>query len=385
MTKGRKLGFSIFIAVLTVILIACIVCTVSVNYIFGSSNSSGRVFGKNIFIMNSSDMMPEIENGAAVIAKESEITVLTEGNVILFKQDKNTENVMRIVEVVHNTDSTVYRVAADSKQDEVMDVPKENVIAKCTTESMRLGKVISFLKSIVGILAGMILPCLILLVLLAVKILSVRKQNKEEEEEMFYVKSNEEDYDNEPQDASVNPLFDPSAGVKPDMSFQAKKSSIAENFAMKSGGRKGNSDLKNKQSENAVEKFRAAVDEKPSGPVTRRPSLAPEASGTDKRQKMAAIKAALNNQGNEQNNPAEDKPDLEKTAAFKIPGSDDKAAAEINTNQAAPVPDSAPLQSKPSPQPVQPMKKPAPKPKKQDNIHSIDDLIKALEEEKKKL
>ena len=208
MTKGKRLGFSIFVAVLTVILIACIVCTIGINYIFGSSSSSGSIFGKNIYIMNTADMMPELEKGAAVIAEKNEITVLTEGNVILFKQDKN-ENVMRIVEVVHNTDSTVYRVSADSKQDEIIDVPKENVIAKCTTESISLGKVIKFFKGITGILVGMIFPCVILLAMLIFKIYSVRKRGNEEEDEMFYVQPEGEDVNNDSSGTSANPLFDP--------------------------------------------------------------------------------------------------------------------------------------------------------------------------------
>ena len=374
MTKGKRLGFSIFVAVLTVILIACIACTIGINYIFGSSSSSGSIFGKNIYIMNTADMMPELEKGAAVIAEKNEITVLTEGNVILFKQDKN-ENVMRIVEVVHNTDSTVYRVSADSKQDEIIDVPKENVIAKCTTESISLGKVIKFFKGITGILVGMIFPCVILLAMLIFKIYSVRKRGNEEEDEMFYVQPEGEDVNNDSSGTSANPLFDPLTGVKPDISFEEKKSSIAENFSMKPAAKRNISDNNNIQSENAVEKFRAAVDEKPSAPVTRRPSLAPEASRNDKNHKMAAIKAALNKKVD-----ADDKIDLEKTAAFKIP------AAQEKTGE----PKSQPVRQQTVSQPIRknpvqnkPVKKTVPK--KQDNIHSIDDLIKALEEEKKKL
>ena len=144
---------------------------------------------------------------------------------------------------------------------------------------------------------------------------------------------------------------------------------------MKPAAKRNISDNNNIQSENAVEKFRAAVDEKPSAPVTRRPSLAPEASRNDKNHKMAAIKAALNKKVD-----ADDKIDLEKTAAFKIP------AAQEKTGE----PKSQPVRQQTVSQPIRknpvqnkPVKKTAPK--KQDNIHSIDDLIKALEEEKKKL
>lgn len=382
MTKGKRLGFSIFIAVLTVILIVCILCTVGVNYIFSSSSSSGRIFGKNIYIMNTADMMPELEKGAAVIAEDSEITVLTEGNVILFKQDKNVENVMRIVEVVHNTDSTVYRVASDSKPNEIIDVSKENVIAKCTTESAHLGKIIRFLKGITGILVGMILPCVVLLALLILKIFSIRKRGKEEEEEMFFNKTEADNDDSGASGNSSNPLFDPLTGGKPDTNFEAKKSSIAENFSMKPAAKRNVSDGRNMQSESAVEKFRAAVDEKPSAPVTRRPSLVPDSARNDKSHKMAAIKAALNNKDNNNEVAA----NFEKTASFNISSIKEKDTYSNQSEQQKPVKQQMTSQTrKKTVQTAQSQEAKKPVSKKHDNINSIDDLIKALEEEKKKL
>ncbi|MGN1480388.1 hypothetical protein [Porcipelethomonas sp.] len=371
MRKGKRLGFSIFILFLTIILIAVIICTAGVNYIFSSNTVSGQIFGKNIYVVDNSDMTPEIQKGSAVIADKDKIAVLIEGNVILFKQDKDYENVMRIVEVVHSTDSTVYRVAADNKPDEIIDVNKENVIAKCTTESHNLGKVITFLKSITGILVGMILPCFILLAMLILKIFSVRRINNEEEASMFDDPSLPDDDEESSESAEIgNPLFDPSIGVKPDMTFEQKKSSIYENFAKKPAAKK-NIEQKLK-TENAVEKFRAAVDEKPPAPVTRKPSLAPQS--TDKSQKMAAIKAALNKQDNADNSeePATEQ-DLSKTTSFKLP-------AKENTAEIKPINQTSVQQN---PQENKPVKNNASK--KQDNIHSIDDLIKALEEEKKKL
>ena len=80
MDRGKKLGLSIFWVILTILLIIMIVMTVTVNYTFGSSLQSGTIFGKNIFVMNSDIMEPEINNGAAVIADKNEISVLTEGN-----------------------------------------------------------------------------------------------------------------------------------------------------------------------------------------------------------------------------------------------------------------------------------------------------------------
>lgn len=389
MKNGKKLGLTIFQVVLSIILIALIIFSVGVNYIFGSSVRSGKVFGKNIYIMYNDSMDSEggIPNGSAVIADSNEIAVLTEGNVILFNEEAGIETVMRIVEVVHNTDNTVYCVATDKEPDNVLNVPKENVIAKCITQSVKLGNVITFLKSMVGILAGMILPCLILLVMLVLKIFSVRRKAREEEnivfpETSFGIGSNH----NENRDPSANPLFDPTMVPKPGADFVEKKSSIAENFSMKPAAKKNitmETNQKNIREQNAVEKFRAAVDEKPPVPVAQKASLAPEAPITDRNEKMAAIKNALNEQDDirkfEEFNP-------DKTAAFTIPNqtaSPVKSPEDIQQAKPSYVSQPNPAEN---PQPVpQPAPAPKPAPRKQDNIKSIDDLIKALEEEKKKL
>ena len=377
MKKNKSLGLSIFFVVLTIVLIAVVIFTVGVNYIFGASVRSGKVFGKNIFIMNSDIMEPELKKGSAIISDSDEISVLIEGNVILFNEQTGFENIMRIIEVVHDTDKTVYRVAGDNDQNNVLNVPKENVIAKCTIESPRLGSIITFLKSMTGVIFGMILPCIILLVMLMVKILSARKRNKQENEEIIYpetsfgIGSNK----NEDRNYSSNPLFDPSMAPKPDADFVLKKSSIAENFSMKTAAKRKPSSPaeRNAQTENAVEKFRAAVDEKPSAPVSHKASLAPDAETSDRSEKMEAIKAALNDTDNTSELKQKD---TGNTSSFGVPENEavnsvsEKTESNINENAFSETLPKAEVK---------------PTPKKQDDIKSIDDLIKALEEEKKKL
>lgn len=395
MKNGKRFGLTIFQVVLSIVLIALIIFSVGVNFVLGSNSESGSIFGTNIFIMNNDSMASEegIPNGAAVIADSDEIAVLTEGNVILFSEESGIENIMRIVEVVHDKEDTVYRVAADKATDKVVEVPKENVIAKCTVQSVKLGKVITFLKSMVGILAGMILPCLILLVMLMFKILSVRRREKEEDNivypETAFGIGNRENHN-----YSSNPLFDPSMAPKPDASFEMKKSSIAENFAMKPAAKKNQMNDKserNMQTESAVEKFKAAVDEKPPVPVSRKASLAPEAAAAGRNEKMAAIKAALNNNEEEPVHRQAETVDMEKTTAFNIPDTSSERMSYAKAVQPQqPAAQTVEPVSAPAPTPVQnvaptPTPAPKPSPRKQDNIKSIDDLIKALEEEKKKL
>ncbi len=367
MGKNKRLGISVFVVILTIIMALSVIFTFSISYMFSTDGISGRLFGKYIYIMETADMEPEIDKGAAVIADDSEIAVLIEGNVILFKNGKR-EDVMRIRGVEHNTDGTVYRVSSDSSVDKTIDVSKDNVIAKCTTEGKNLGALISFLSSTPGIIVGMLLPCCVILAVLIIKIVSMKKAGTEEKNDP--VQDYEDDDDDEEfkgfngkqvkLHSASSPLFDPEKDIDPGIEFEKKKSSIAQNFKQKSGAAPRKPQRRNQQGapKAAVERFKAAVDEKPNAPVSRKPTLVPEDSNPVDSEKLAAIKAALSQpeSGDNTAKPETTSPaSVEKTASFKAV---------------------KPVQKK------TPAKKPA---VKNDEINSIDDLIKVLENEKKKL
>ncbi len=378
MAKNKRLGVSVFVVILTIIMALSVIFTFSISYMFSSDGISGKLFGKYIYIMDTADMTPEIDKGSAVIADEDGIAVLIEGNVILFKNGKR-ENVMRIREVVHNTDSTVYRVSPDTAADNTLEVSKDNVIAKCTTESHNLGVLISFLSSMPGIIVGMLLPCFVILALLIMKIIAIRKSDNEEDTSADTDFDDDDDDDEEfkgfnghqVKPISSAPLFNPESDLNPGEDFERKKSSIAQNFSQKPGAAPKRPARKPQQNspKAAVERFKAAVDEKPNAPVSRKPTLVPENSNPVVSEKLAAIKAALSQQETQENETSSNSYDnnsAEKTATFKA----------VKPQQ------SEPAVSRPSARKPEPVRK---APSRTSNINSIDDLIKALEEEKKKL
>lgn len=378
MAKNKRLGVSVFVVILTIIMALSVIFTFSISYMFSSDGVSGKLFGKYIYIMDTADMTPEIDKGSAVIADEDGIAVLIEGNVILFKNGKR-ENVMRIREVVHNTDSTIYRVSPDTAADNTLEVSKDNVIAKCTTESHNLGVLISFLSSMPGIIIGMLLPCFVILALLIMKIIAIRKSDNEEDTSADTDFDDDDDDDEEfkgfnghqVKPISSAPLFNPESDLNPDEDFERKKSSIAQNFSQKPGAAPRRPARKPQQNspKAAVERFKAAVDEKPNAPVSRKPTLVPESSNPVVSEKLAAIKAALSQQEEQENGTASSSSDnnsAEKTATFKA----------VKPQQPEPA------VSRPAARKPEPVRKVS---SKTSNINSIDDLIKALEEEKKKL
>lgn len=362
MAKSKRLGVSVFIVILIILLAVSVVFTFSVSLMFGSGVKSGKLFGRYIYVMEDTGMQPEIEKGSAVIAYDDEISVLVEGNIILFKNG-GREDVMRIKEVVHNTDNTVYKVASDESPEEITEVQKNRVIAKCTTKSPNIGKLITFLCSIPGLLIGMIVPCLIILGLVIGKVVSVKKHKEDDiaEEEYNDVDDNGEfegfNGHQVRQLRSSSPLFDPEADIKTSDEFKSKKSSIARNFSQKSGtsSKRPLRDERNVSKESAVEKFKAAVDEKPNAPVSRKSTLVPEDVNPEMSQKLAAIKEALSHKTNGQEVNAE-----EKVQNYDAP---EQPQTEQNTA-------------------VKPVRKSS---VDTSNVNSIDDLIKVLEEEKKKL
>jgi hypothetical protein len=371
-------------------MLAVMVFTAMINFKFSSSAKSGKLFGTHIYVMDSDDMSPELDNGSAIISDSDDIQVLTEGNVVLFRQSEDFERVMRIREVVHNTDSTVYKVSTDSDPDNTIDVDKSDIIAKCNKESHNLGKLINFLKSTVGIIVGLLIPCIVLLVVIIVKIVSVRGRDDEQElldqydDDDYFDDDDEEDEDDDSMTKGhINPLFVPDATINQDEEFEKKKSSIAKNFGQKTAARRETRRIPTeKESENAVEKFKAAVEEKPSAPVTRRATLAPEGASADTSEKMEAIKTALS----QETGAGYDEVDTLKTRKIiitdemKNQSQLSSAAVKKASNESAQAKTAAAAKASAQKKAAKPKAK-----KADDNIKSIDDLIKALEEEKKKL
>lgn len=406
MIRNKGIGFSVFTMILTIFLIISVIFTFSISYMFSTDGISGKLFGKYVYIMENDDMMPEIEKGSAVISDENGISVLVEGNVILFKNGSR-EDVMRIRQVVHNTENTVYVVSSDARPKETIEVSKDNVIAKCVTEGKNLGGFISFLSSIAGIIIFMILPCAGILAMLIMKILSMKKTGNSgeyyDQNEAEYYEDEEDEDDDEfvgfnGRQMRSSPLFYPESDVNPDEEFERKKSSIAQNFSRKPGAQPKWS-VRNRQEPSpreAVEKFKAAVEEKPNAPVTKKPTLIPENVNPVRDEKLAAIKAALSGQDDDPFNIdpyAEDAG--EKTVEFKAlrpPKIDpDQNHNVVRPQQRTPRRNTASYAAEAARQtgikPTAAAKPAAPtKPaSRSESINSIDDLIKALEEEKRKL
>ena len=83
MSKPKKIGVSIFMVVLTTLLILSSLLTLITILLFSSGSGSAKLFSNYLYLMSSKEMEPEISYGSAVFADADDIQVLTEGNVVL--------------------------------------------------------------------------------------------------------------------------------------------------------------------------------------------------------------------------------------------------------------------------------------------------------------
>lgn len=400
MAKSKRLGVSVFIVILTIIMAVSVVMTFAISYIFGNDNVSGKLFGSHIYIMETDDMYLNaakktvMEKGSAVIVEEEK--TLNKDFVVLFKNGAR-EDVMRIREIDISSEVTKYTLSSDINPEKTYVVTGEKIVGKCVTNSNNLGAVISFFSSVPGIIVGMILPCFVILAMLIIKIVSMKKGQEEEEDydEYDYEEDDEDDDDEEYEgfnghkvkslhsSAAGSPLFNPESDINPTDEFERKKLSIAKNFSQKGAVAKNPVNETRQAPKAVVEKFREAVDEKPRVPVAKKGSLVPEDSADYSNDKLAAIKASLSQQNAQTKSADTVKPvSADRTAKFSAIKED--MAPKKSAEPARPA-------TRPAPKaPARPVSKPAPRPaakpsQTSSNISSIDDLIKILEEEKKKL
>lgn len=247
----RKKRFSILKLLISIICIAFIALSLSINILF-SGDKVPNLFGKYFYVVDSSSEGEGVTPGALIIANDAADTDIVIGDIVLCKEmssessgEEYTYSVRGIIDIADTEDGQrnyALGIGTTPLVDEAGDrivVNKDSIAALCTgsTQSLELGKFIKFTASIKGILLELILPCAILVIFLIAKI--ARSSNKDEEEYddyNFYEYDEDENADGSgiPSHEKQNgPLFEPSQEIQPSNDFERKKMSIAENFSQK--------------------------------------------------------------------------------------------------------------------------------------------------------
>ena len=187
------------VSCLGALLIACMlliaVCTVSVNLLFRGNNAPS-ILGKRYCYYTADDMGDRIPAGEVVIAEKAD-QVNTQ-DIVLYRTDSG-EYRIAVASLIVETSSNVPEQSSAAyylttvTNTTAIEVDGENIVGICRQRSPQLGVFVGFLTSTLGILLGLVLPCVILaLYLIAVLVRSREDKNDladDEDTDLAFVKS----------------------------------------------------------------------------------------------------------------------------------------------------------------------------------------------------
>ena len=229
----KKKGFSLFKALIVIICIVAIRAAVAAN-VFFAKNKVPK-FGDNyIFIVHEPNPMPDyVDTGSALMAKSADNISITTGDIVLsYPADAPDTLSLRSINAIVNAEdgSEMYFTRDSLHEDNSESIAKDKIAAVCTgyPESPELGALVTFAMSMKGIIAMLLVPCVLLVIMLIVKFAAGK--DIDESEFDFY------EYDEDPsaeKKTATGPLFDPNADTHFSDDLERKKQSIADNFSQK--------------------------------------------------------------------------------------------------------------------------------------------------------
>ncbi|MBP5379905.1 MAG: hypothetical protein J6Y64_10245 [Ruminococcus sp.] len=383
----KKKRFSVLKFVLIVLCILLIVVSIIVNIGF-SGGKTPKLFGRYFYIVKEADNMGDnVTKGACLISPDAKDENISKGDIVLCypANDPNTLKVLSIYDVVTAEDGSIKYITADATNvGSEESISKDNIAAICTghTESAELGALGRFASSIKGIIFLLVLPCVLLVIMLIAKLASGKDDDFDEEFDFYEYDEKEKqraisENRKNLHDKSANPLFEPSQEIQPSDELERKKMSIAENFSQK----KVNPDSPYQKERERTMQFKAqrsAESTFAAKNVGGSSSTAPTADAL--REEMLRKTAEAERTGTFNiKNPAA--PQAAAPAAPAEPITDNTGIlsksqlAEMSRND---VPKTTPLRSQSAPSTA------APKPPKKSNTPDISDIISKSEQEEKK-
>lgn len=234
----KKKRFSILKLLIVIICIASIIVSLAINILF-SGNNVPSIFGRVIYVVDENNPMEgDITTGSALIAMDSaDISVIAGDIVICYPADNPESLCLRSINyVVEAEDGTSKYFTRDSfHEDQTDSITKDKIVAVCTgyPESYELGRFITFAMSMNGILILLVATSVILVIFIIAAIVNSHSAKDEESEIELY------DYDDDEEDGKKKkrrkdaPLFEPNPEISDNPELERKKMSIADNFSQK--------------------------------------------------------------------------------------------------------------------------------------------------------
>lgn len=231
----KKKRFSVLKLFVVIICITSIIISLAANILF-SKNNVPSIFGRVIYVVGENNAMEgDITTGAALIAKEATDISVIAGDIVVCYPADNPENLcLRSINyVVDAEDGTQRYFTRDTfHEDQTNSITKDQIIAVCTgyPESYELGRFINFAVSVNGILILLVAASVILLIIIIASIVGSHSEKDDDEEETSIY-----DYDDNKKKKRKKeaPLYDTNTSQIANPELERKKMSIADNFSQK--------------------------------------------------------------------------------------------------------------------------------------------------------
>ena len=387
----RKRKSSFFSGLLVFLLLIVVACTITVNLVF-SGERVPRIAGYYLYMQDSDDMEPTVPKASLVAAEAATISELHEGNTVLCYLADGTIAIRKVYKIEEAEEGTVNYYPGTAKEQGVDSaIPRTNIFAVCVWASPELYWYINFARTVNGLMALLVAPCVILIIMLLVHIASGNVEDMEDEEFDFEDEEEIPKPKQKKKKTSESPLYNPDKPATAPETLEEKKSSISENFTAKPVNENSPYQKAVQEREKTMKLKRQEIEAEAlkvfEEPYPKQPKEGTQVYSAEQIREQARIQAQTQ-------------------AKQTMPA----AATVPNVLQPAPVisPNPEPVLSpkpavQPAPVPKPEPPKPAPKPtysspniddilnasKKSSSSRSsndsIDDLIRMLEDEKKKL
>ncbi|MBR3970353.1 MAG: hypothetical protein IKJ87_04670 [Ruminococcus sp.] len=235
MKKNKR--FSVLKLLIVILCITSVIVSAGINVLFAGGKTP-EIFGRHIYVVGEDNPMSgSITTGSALIAMDAEKINIATGDIVLcYPSDAPEALTLRSVSFIAEADdgSFSYYTMDSYHEDTTGSITKDKIVAVCTgyTESHELGRFITFAKQLKGIIALLGVPALILIIILFATIAGSKRSDDEEDDDYgFY------EYDEETAAAAIakknDPLYEPSNEAPASPAFERRKMSIAENFKQK--------------------------------------------------------------------------------------------------------------------------------------------------------
>lgn len=232
----KKKRFSVLKLLIVILCITSVIVSTTINVLFAGGKTP-EIFNRYIYVVGEDNPMSgTITTGSALISMDAKKVTPATGDIVLCYPADNpkTLSLRSISFIADNEDGSSSYYTMDSfHEDTEGSIEKNKIVAICTgyNESLELGRFIIFARSLKGIIILLGIPAILLIIVLFATIASSRRAEDDDEDEYgFYEYDEEESRKNA---RSNDPLYEPKAETPVSPAFERRKMSIAENFKQK--------------------------------------------------------------------------------------------------------------------------------------------------------